>query len=78
MIKLTDKQIDEITELCDKWNDCVPDDMTNKDVMLAVSVFISSYLFRAAEDTATFELLLNEITRDAKREFNYIKQKRNV
>jgi len=46
--------------------------------MLAVSVFISSYLFRAAEDTATFELLLNEITRDAKREFNYIKQKRNV
>ena len=40
MIKLTDKQIDNITALCEKWCDCVPEDMSNGEVMMAVSSFI--------------------------------------
>ena len=61
MIKLTDKQIDNITALCEKWSDCVPVDMSNGEVMMAVSSFIGMYLLSSTKDMADVNEVLEEI-----------------
>lgn len=61
MIKLTDKQIDNIMALCEKWSDCVPVDMINGEVMMAVSSFIAMYLLSSVKDMADVNEVLEEI-----------------
>ena len=61
MIKLTDKQIDNITALCEKWSDCIPVDMSNGEVMMAVSSFIGMYLLSSVKDMADVNEVLEEI-----------------
>lgn len=61
MITLTDKQIDKITTLCEKWSDCVPVDMRNGEVMMAISSFIGMYLLSSAKDMANVNEVLEEI-----------------
>jgi hypothetical protein len=75
-MKLTKKQKDEITKLCDKWRDCVPEDISNGELMFAVSVFIGTFVFDNVEDTEILDYGLMEILMDAKRAYNiYNKEK---
>ena len=67
MIKLTDKQIDNITALCEKWSDCVPVDMSNGEVMMAVSSFIGMWLSSGVEDMATLNEVLDELSVNARK-----------
>lgn len=67
MIKLTDKQIDNITALCKKWSDCVPVDMSNGEVMMAVSSFIGMWLSSGVEDKATLNEILDELSVNARK-----------
>lgn len=67
MITLTDKQIDNITELCEKWSDCVPVDMSNGEVMMAVSSFIGMWLSSGVEDMATLNEVLDELSVNARK-----------
>lgn len=67
MIKLTDKQIDNITALCEKWSDCVPEDMSNGEVMMAVSSFIGMWLSSGVEDKATMNEVLDELSVNARK-----------
>jgi hypothetical protein len=62
MIKLTDKQIDKITALCEKWSDCVPVDMSNEELMMAISSFIGMWLSSGVEDMATINEVLDELS----------------
>ena len=76
MIKLTDKQIDNITALCEKWRDCVPEDISNGELMSAVALFIGTSVFDNVEDTEILDYGLMEILMDAKRAYNiYNKEK---
>lgn len=67
MITLTDKQIDNITALCEKWIDCVPEDMSNGEVMMAVSSFIGMWLSSGVEDMATINEVLDELSVNARK-----------
>ena len=67
MIKLTDKQIDNITALCEKWSDSVPEDMSNGEVMMAVSSFIGMWLSSGVEDKATMNEVLDELSVNARK-----------
>ena len=67
MIKLTDKQIDNITTLCEKWIDCIPVDMSNGEVMMAVSSFIGMWLSSGVEDMATLNEVLDELSVNARK-----------
>jgi hypothetical protein len=67
MIKLTDKQIDKITALCVKWSDCVPVDMSNGEVMMAISSFIGMWLLSCVEDKATINEVLDELSVNARK-----------
>ena len=66
-MKLTDKQIDNITALCEKWSDCVPVDMSNGEVMMAVSSFIGMWLSSGVEDMATLNEVLDELSVNARK-----------
>lgn len=65
MITLTDKQIDKITALCDKWNDCVPEDMSNGELMMALSSFIGMWLSNGVEDETTINEILDVLSVNA-------------
>ena len=74
-MKLTDKQIDKITALCEKWHDCVPDEMSNGEVMMATGAFIGMYLFGAAEDVSILDNGLDEIVKDARKTYLFFNKK---
>ena len=75
-MKLTDKQIDNITALCEKWSDCVPVDMSNGEVMMAVSSFIGMWLSSGVEDMATLNEVLDELSVNARK--IYIETKKKI
>ena len=66
-MKLTDKQIDKITALCEKWSNCVPEDMSNWELMMAVSSFIGMWLLSGVEDKATMNEVLDELSVNARK-----------
>ena len=78
MITLTDKQIDNITALCEKWSDCIPVDMSNGEVMMAVSSFIGMYLLSSVKDMADVNDVLEEIAVYARKIYIETNKKRKL
>lgn len=75
-MKTMKKQRDEITKLCDKWRDCVPEDISNGELIMAVSVFIGTSVLDNVEDTEILDYALMDILMNAKRAYNiYNKEK---